>query len=804
MKKLLVFLFAVVLGIGFFHNPAKASHIAALDMTFTCIGGNDYIVRFVIYRDCSGINAPSTVNLTFTCTSNAAYNFTLNQIPQQPGSGVEVTPGCAAMPTKCQGSQNPLYGLQEYVYQAQVTLPPCNFWRVHWSVCCRNPSNTIQSATSQSAYIEATINNLSAPCNSNPTFTNKPVTVMCVGQTACFNLGAVDPDGDSLSYTMVTPMTTGPNNTVNWIPPYTATQPLPSAPPMTLDPVTGDICMTPTMNIVSPMAVKVDQWRIINGVPVLVGTIYRDIQINVVTCNNQIPKLSGMDTTNAKGYDPTDTIYSMEICLGQTVSFTMWGHDDDVYNPATIGDPEKFTITWNNGIPQGTFQTFYNNTDSARATFTWTPNVSHVSNTPRCFTATVKDGACPYNGSQTFSYCITVRGMEVKIGNDTLLCKGESVTFNAVADTTTVNYIWKLNGIPTGAPLSSTSYTLNTTNLPAGVHIVSIETNDGGTTVKCPGVAQAQVTVVNLPKPDLGKDTLMCEPASLTLDAGPGSLYLWSTGAATQTITVGTTGLYSVLVDGGNGTRCTGSDDIFVEFVKIPIVDLGPDTCAKNSFPISAGVDGAFYNWSTGATTKEITPSQSGNYTVTVTYKPGSGCDASDSRVVNIIDFNLGPDTTICSHEELVLAAPGAPSGHFYAYYWLPDGQTTREIVVFDKDPGTYIYSVDVGGGCYAEVMVEVIHCDLTIPNIFTPNGDGVNDVFVIDGADNFPGSKLIVFNRWGQKVFESEDYNSSGYWDGKNAPDGVYYYVFYERRRVKGEITFTEHSGSVTIMRGR
>lgn len=804
MKRIVIILIAIILGVGYLHTPVRATHIAALDLTLTCIGGNDYLVRFVLYRDCSGINAPSTVTLHFTCTSNPAYNFQLSGIPQKPGSGVEVTPGCAAMPTKCQGSQYPLYGLQEFVYEVQVTLPPCNFWRVHWTVCCRNPSNTIQNPTGQAAYISATINNLDAPCNSNPTFTNKPITVMCVGQTACFNLGAVDPDGDSLSYTMVTPMTNGPNNYVNWIPPYTATQPLPSAPPMTLDPVTGDICMTPTMNIVSPMAVKVDQWRTINGIPVLVGTIYRDIQINVVTCNNQIPVLSGMDTTMNKGYDPNDTIYNVEMCLGQSISFTMWGHDDDVYNPANIGDPEKFSINWNNGIPMGTFQTFYNNTDSAYATFSWTPTAAHVSNTPRCFTATIQDGACPYNGSQTFSYCITVRGMEVDIGSDTLLCQGESVTFTAVADTTTVNYIWKLNGIPTGAPLSSTTYTLNTTNLTPGVHTVSIETNDGGTTVQCPGVAQAEVTVVALPKPDLGNDTLMCEPASLVLDAGPGSLYLWSTGASTQTIQVSTTGLYSVLVDGGNGTRCTGTDDIYVEFVAVPVVNLGADTCSKTPVTISAGVDGAFYNWSTGETTKEITPAISGNYTVTVTYKPGSGCEASDSRVVNVIDFNLGPDTTICSHETLTLAAPAAPQGHSYVYIWSPDGQTTREIVIADKDPGEYLYSVDVGGGCYAEVWVNIIHCPITIPNIFTPNGDGINDYFEIDGADNYPGSKLVVFNRWGRKVFESENYNSGEYWDGRNCPDGVYYYIFYQRSRVRGEIQYTEHSGSVTIFRGR
>ncbi|MDD4987157.1 MAG: gliding motility-associated C-terminal domain-containing protein, partial [Dehalococcoidales bacterium] len=721
------------------------------------------------------------------------------------GSGNEITPSCSAMPTKCMGGS--LYGVREHVFQAQVTLPPCNYWKIFYpgtgTFCCRNPSNTIVNSSSQGGYIEATLNNLQAPCNSSPTFTNKPITMMCVGQTQCYNHGAVDPDGDSLVYSMVTPQN-GNGTYVSWVVPYSATQPLPSNPPITIDPVTGDICMTPTMNIISPMAVKVEQWRTINGVPTLIGTIFRDLQVNVVACNNQIPKLGGMDTTKTHGYSVNDTTYAVELCLGKSISFAMWGHDADVYNPSVLGSPEKFSITWNNGIPWGTFQTFYQNTDSAYATFSWTPNASHVSNVPKCFTATVKDGACPFNGQQTFSYCITVRGMSVNIGHDTLLCKGESVTFSAVADTTTVNYIWKLDGIPTGVPLSSTSYTLNSTNLSPGVHIVSIETNDGGTTIQCPGIDQATVTVVPLPKPDLGNDTLVCEPKTITLDAGPGALFLWSTGATTQTITVSTTATYTVMVDGGNGTRCTGSDEIYVEIVPIPLVELGNDTCAKTPFVVSSGVDNAHYTWSNGATTKEITPSQSGTYSVTVTYKPGSGCEASDTRVVNIIDFNLGPDTTICTHETVTLAAPAPPAGHTYTYYWLPDGQTTREIVVADKDVGEYIYSVDVGGGCYAEVLVTVIACPITIPNVFTPNGDGANDNFNIDGVDNYPGSRVVIYNRWGIKVFESDNYNSSSFWDAKNNSDGVYFYILYLKNRRKGEMEFKEYSGSVTVLRGK
>jgi gliding motility-associated-like protein len=402
------------------------------------------------------------------------------------------------------------------------------------------------------------------------------------------------------------------------------------------------------------------------------------------------------------------------------------------------------------------------------------------------------------------THVVVVENPHVNIGSDTLLCKGESLTLTAIADSTAVNYIWYLNGVPTGTPLSTTTYNINTNNMATGQHIVAIETNNGSTSIPCPGTDSVIINIVELPKPDLGPDTVFCEPNTITLDAGPGHIYLWSHGATTQTTTITQSGYYLVYVDGGNGTRCNGSASIHVEIVKIPLVDLGPDTCSSIGVPISSGVDQASYTWNTGDATKEITPAQSGVYTVTVTYYPGSGCEASDSKVFNIINIDLGKDTTICSHETLTLAAPLAPVGHSYNYYWLPDGQTTPTIVISDKSEGDYYITLDAGGGCTGEIKVSVIPCEIIIPNVFTPNSDGYNDYFAIDGIDNFPESKMLIYNRWGQRVFESDNYNSSSYWDARDQADGVYYYVLYVRQRIQGKMEVKQYSGSVTVLRGR
>jgi gliding motility-associated-like protein len=796
----------LILVVMIFSQSMFASHFAGADLTYRCLGGNDYEITFSFYRDCSGATEPSTVSVTFNCTTNSAFNFsaTLNKVP---GTGIEVTPGCSAMPTSCAGGASSQYGMREYVYRANVTLPPCNFWRMSYSLCCRNPSNTILNPGSQNGYIEATLNNLNAPCNSSPTFTNKPITIMCQGQTFCFNHGALDPNGDSLSYEMITPMN-GAGTYVTWLTGYTATQPLPSNPPITCNPVTGDICMTPMMNIVSPMAVLIKQWRTINNVPTMIGTTMRDLQVNVVTCNNSLPQLSGMDTTLSAGYKPTDTTYFREICLGTTVNFNMYGFDADTFSPWNTGSPQKFSLNWNNGIPSGTFTVYHNNSDSAYANFYWIPNQSHVSNTPKCFTVTIQDQACPYFGTQTFSYCITVRGMFVDIGRDTIICKGESLTLVANADTTTKNYIWRLNGVPTGTPLTSNTYTFNSANYPAGVHSISIETNDGGVTTKCPGTDVIRVNVVALPNINLGNDTLICEGNSLTLDAGPGQIYAWNTGATTQTINLSnpTSQIYWVWVDGGNNTRCVDIDSIFVDIVPMPNFDLGIDTCSNASVTIAP--DGLStlhnwnYEWTGGSTGNNLTVNTSGNYTVTITNKPGSGCFRTDSRVVNIIDMsaweaqNSGID--ICTHQSQVVNAPAPPGSHTYAYAWYLDGSGAGSYNYYTLNnltPGTHTLMLNAGGGCEGSIQVEARYCPLEPPNIITPNGDGYNDKFVITNLEYYPGSTIVIFNRWGKKVFESLDYQND--WGAKDNSDGIYYYVL----RVK-DGKDTELSGSITVMR--
>jgi gliding motility-associated-like protein len=102
---------------------------------------------------------------------------------------------------------------------------------------------------------------------------------------------------------------------------------------------------------------------------------------------------------------------------------------------------------------------------------------------------------------------------------------------------------------------------------------------------------------------------------------------------------------------------------------------------------------------------------------------------------------------------------------------------------------------VVVSDFCGAVTSVEVIitPCSITIPNVFTPNGDNKNNTFEIVGISGFPGSELLVYNRWGNLVYESANYDNS--WFARDVPEGTYFFIL---RRSDGE----NYEGYVQILR--
>ncbi|MFT5921505.1 MAG: gliding motility-associated-like protein, partial [Flavobacteriales bacterium] len=105
------------------------------------------------------------------------------------------------------------------------------------------------------------------------------------------------------------------------------------------------------------------------------------------------------------------------------------------------------------------------------------------------------------------------------------------------------------------------------------------------------------------------------------------------------------------------------------------------------------------------------------------------------------------------------------------------------------------IYEVIIIDACgeVGSLIIEGWFCSTVIPNVFSPNNDNRNDLFVISGLQGFPNSELKIFNRWGGIVYESPNYRNT--WNAADVSDGTYYYVL---NRSDGK-TF---NGEVTILR--
>ncbi len=591
------------------NTEAYASHAQGGDLTYTCLGGNQYRLRLAFYRDCSGTNAPGSVNIDITSAScNQTLTATLTPIP---GTGQDVTPICPSLLTVCNGGNNP--GVQEWIYEGNITLPQaCTDWVFAFTLCCRNAAiNTIVNPGGESIYIETHLNNVAAPCNNSPTFSNIPVPFICSGQSYCFNHGAIDPDGDSLAYSLVTPATS-PTTNVTYIAPYSASQPIQSSPLVTFNSVTGDICMNPTQIVVTVMAVRVEEWR--NGV--MIGSVVRDIQLRTISCTNNLPTITGINGGNN---------YSASVCAGNTLSFYVNSSDPDA--------GQNLTVTWNNAVTGATFTTSAGPTPSG--TFTWTPTVNNVSNTPYCFTITVTDDACPYAGSQTFAFCVTVTGFGLNISSSGTNCGASNGSAAVVVSggNGPYTYQWSPSGgnNPNANGLLSGNYSVTVTDVTGCVSTA--------TTVVTQGPSNATVNAAVVDVQCFGGTN---GSASLSVNGGQGPYtYQWSNSAVTNSISGLPAGTYSVIVTTANG--CTSTTTVTVtqpaSALTTPASIIGNVSCfggnnAQASVNASGGTSPYFYSWNSTPTQNTATATTLGSGVYTVMVTDGNGCVSSASVTI--------------------------------------------------------------------------------------------------------------------------------------------------------------------------
>lgn len=302
--------------------------------------------------------------------------------------------------------------------------------------------------------------------------------------------------------------------------------------------------------------------------------------------------------------------------------------------------------------------------------------------------------------------------------------------------------------------------------------------------------------------PDLGNDTILCRGAlPLHMTAPPGyDAYQWSNGATTRETDATDQGKYWV--------KCiiTGCGELYDEKViafDTPLLNLGKDTviCKGENIDITAQPGFTNYTWNTGATTQSIKVSAKGVYYLQTLDHCGSQTDTVHVEVDTIPTgiINLGNDTTMC-HAGKDVPVVITTNTILPNYMW-NTGDTTWQITVAER--GMYSLQSRFRCGTVSDsIFVDECPPMVFLPNAFSPNNDGINDVFRAISI-NTKIDLMVIYDRWGQKIFESSD--PSPAWDGtlnnENLPAGLYAYVLYFSD-IESSYTVKKKRGTVLLLR--
>jgi gliding motility-associated-like protein len=263
----------------------------------------------------------------------------------------------------------------------------------------------------------------------------------------------------------------------------------------------------------------------------------------------------------------------------------------------------------------------------------------------------------------------------------------------------------------------------------------------------------------------LGNDTSFCQGDSLSLHAGAGFVsYKWNTGSVSPQIHVHVAGSY--ILSATNAEGCSSVDSI--KIIKVhnePDLTLNKNSvlCAGENRVLDAGNHESFL-WNDGTTTRTLTIKNTGVYAVEVT--DINGCRNSDTAVITRIAAPpqkfLPADTSICLYQSLIVKT----NTTFRQYRWSNNSTASFQEIT---QPGTYWVTVTDNNQCTGTDTIQVknLNCrkGIYFPTAFSPGNDGKNDKFkpVVSGV--LVNYHFTIYNRWGEKVFESTNYTEG--WNG-------------------------------------
>jgi len=762
-----------------FSSAVVASHIVGGELNYRYLGANVYEVRLVVYRDCFGGQAPfddpasiGVFNMQGNLVASSdVYVNSINLIPNI------INSPCLTPPT------NICYEVG--IYTLNMTLPPIpGGYQLVYQRCCRNYSilNIDLSPLPGATYLATIPDTVLCRVNSNPEFNFLPPTFICEGAPFTFDHSATDIDGDSIVYEICTPLLGAnqgspqpippngpPYNPIVWQFPYSEANPFGGV-PLDIDPVTGRLTATPASSGQFVYGVCAKEYR--NGV--YLGETKRDFQVNVVPC----PMI-----TIASIFSPTIACGSLQAdFLNQSYNAASYSWD--------FGDLSTFLDSSSDKNPSWT----YPDTGVYMATL-----IAYSATNPGCNDTTI---------GEVRVHPAFYADFEI----DNIRCtpdftfRDKSIAIGKHAD----YWEWDL-----GDGTVSSDTNISHTYSQAGLYEVRLVSSADSS---CLDTVETTVSVLEPPVAEFSfeLDTCLQKVSTLNLSQNT-ALSLWNFNDAwvgpedQPSHRYNSDGVFRIQLIALSDSACRDSSS---QLVSVPPLAEAAfqyevtecDSVVKFSNLSQLAVS---YKWNFGDEIESTDHSPVHSYslsgTIPVTLISTSAYSCPDTLVQDIFFISRKKaafESYIDSCSGLVHFV-GVPQ-NATEYLWdFGDGTRSRELSPSHAYSANGAYKVNLTTNPESSCMDSVSHYAifegplgelLFVPTAFTPNGDGLNDVFKISVFRPCDRYSLSVFNRWGQMIFEAEDAQEAiwdGTFKGQMAEEGVYVYLLKSENGVRKGVAY-------------